>query len=150
MARSKKGILLSPRKYIFDLLLKVEMLRCGSIDTPMDVNTTLLSYQGELLEDIVRYIRLVEKLNYLTVIKLNITFAIIVVSHFLSAPRITYLEAVIRILRYLKKDLRRGLLYSDHEHTRVAGFSNSNWAGYPFDRRSITGYCVFFGENLVS
>jgi len=150
VTRSKKGILLSQRKYKFDLLLKVEMLRCGSIDTPMDENTRLLSDHGQLFEDIGRYMRMVKKLNYLTVTKPNITFAISVVSHFLSASRTTHLEVVIRILRYLKKDLRIGLFYSDHGHTRVAGFSDTDWAGCLFDRRLTTEYCVFLGENLVS
>jgi len=53
-------------------------------------------------------------------------------------------------LRYLKKAPGRGLLYSDQRHTRIAGFSDADWAGCPFDRRSTTGYCVFLGGNLVS
>nr|ABD63108.1 Copia protein, related [Asparagus officinalis] len=35
-------------------------------------------------------------------------------------------------------------------HTRVAGFSDADWAKCPFDRRSTTGYYVFLGGNLVS
>jgi len=42
-------------------------------------------------------------------------------SQFLSTPRSTHLQVVMRILRYLKKALGRGLLYSDHRHTRVVG-----------------------------
>jgi len=49
------------------------MLGCRSIDSPMDENTKLLLDQGELLEDIERYMRLVRKLTYLTVVKPNIT-----------------------------------------------------------------------------
>jgi len=56
---------------------------------------------------------------------------------------------VMRILRYLKKALGRGLLYSYHGHTRVVRFSDADWKMCSFDRRMITGYCVFLGENLV-
>ena len=52
------------------------MLKCRSIDSPMDVNTKLLPDQGELLEDVGRYRRLVRKLNYLTVIRPDITFTV--------------------------------------------------------------------------
>ena len=52
MARSNKGILLSQRKYVLDLLSEVGMLGCGSINSSMDVNTKLISDQGELLEDV--------------------------------------------------------------------------------------------------
>ena len=76
MAKSKKGILLSQRKYVLDLLSEAEMLGCRSIDSPMDVNTKLLPDQGKLLENARQYRRLVRKLNYLTVIRSNITFTV--------------------------------------------------------------------------
>ena len=148
--KSKKGIYLSQRKYVLDMLSEAGMLGCRSNDSPMDVNLKLLPDQGELLEDVGRYRRLVGKLNYLTVTRPDISFAVSVVSQFLSAPMTTHLEAILRILRYLKKAPGRGLLYSDQRHTRIAGFSDADWAGCPFDRRSTTGYCVFLGGNLVS
>jgi len=49
---------------------------------------------------------LVGKLNYLTVTGPCITFAFSAVSQFLLAPRTTHLEAVMNILRYLKKNSR--------------------------------------------
>ena len=50
-----------------------------------------------------------------------------VMSQFLSAPRTTHLEAVIRDLRYLNKAPGRGFFYSDHGHIRVTGFSDTDW-----------------------
>jgi len=147
--RSKKSILLSQRKYVLDLLSEVEILGCRSIDSPMDVNTKLLSDQGEFLENTGQNRRLVEKLNYLTVTRPDITFAVSVVSQFLSAPRTTHLQVVMRILRYLKKAPKRGLLYSDHGHTRASCFSDADWAGYPSDKRSTTGYCLFLKKSCV-
>jgi len=69
VVRSKKSILLSQKKYILDLFSEVEMLKYRSIDSPLDVNTNMLSDQGELLENAGRYMRLVKKLNYMTVIR---------------------------------------------------------------------------------
>ena len=54
-----------------------------------------------------------------------------------------------RILKYLKKALRKGILYSDSSHIRV-DFTDANWAGLLIDRQSITGYGVFLRGNLVS
>ena len=42
VVRSQKGILLSQRKYIVNLLSESGMLGCWSIDSPMDVNMKLL------------------------------------------------------------------------------------------------------------
>ena len=102
------------------------------------MNTKMLPDQGELLENAGRYRRLTEKLNYLMVTTPDITFTINIVSQFLLAPRTTHLEAVVRILRYLKKASRREFFYSDHGNIRVAGFSDADWAWYFFDRRLIT------------
>jgi len=54
-----KNILLSQKKYVLDLLSEVRMLGCRSIDSPIYVNTKLLSDQEELLKDVERYKRLV-------------------------------------------------------------------------------------------
>ena len=77
-------------------------------------------------------------------IRPDITFAVSIVSQFFLAPRTTHLEAVTRILKYLKKASETKLLYSDYEYTRVAGFSYADCVGCPFDRRSTIEYCVFF------
>ena len=84
-----KDFLPPQRKYVLDLLSETEMLECRSIDSPMNMNTQLLP--DELLEDVGRYKRLVEKLNYLTVTRPDITFAVSAMSQFLSAPRTTHL-----------------------------------------------------------
>ncbi|KAL6312245.1 hypothetical protein AAG906_020789 [Vitis piasezkii] len=42
------------------------------------------------------------------------------------------------------------ILYGGQGHTRIECFSDVDWAGSKFDRRSTTGYCVFFGGNLVA
>ncbi|GAV71585.1 hypothetical protein CFOL_v3_15075, partial [Cephalotus follicularis] len=96
------------------------------------------------------YRRLVGKLNYLTVIRPDLVFPVSVVSQFLSSPRSSHWDDVIRILRYLKGSPGRGLLYCDHGHYWVEGFSDADWAESPYDRRSTTGYCVFVGGSLVS
>lgn len=63
-ASSKKGIVVSMRKYILDLLQETGMSGCRSVDTPMDPNVKLWE-KGDVLVDIGRYQRLVGKLIYL-------------------------------------------------------------------------------------
>ena len=137
MARPKKSILLQKRRYILDLLSEAAKLECMSVDSPMNVNMKLLSYQREILGNVGRYIKSVGKLNYVTIVtRPDITFTVSVVSRFLSSPRITHLETVMKILRYMKA--QRGLIYFDHGHTLVVGFLDANWAWCPFDRRLTT------------
>ena len=65
-------------------------------------------------------------------------------------PRSGHLDAVNRILRYLKGCPGKGILLSNHGHLEVEGYTDADWAGCLDDRRSTSGYCVFLGGNLVS
>ena len=60
------------------------------------------------------------------------------------------MEAVIRILRYLKSSLRKGLMFSKNNHLKVNGSIDADWAGNTTDRRSTSGYFMFVGGNLVT
>ena len=76
-------MVLSQRKYTLDILTDTGMLDCKPLDTPMDLNVKLVPGQGEPLRDPRRYRRLVGKLNYVTIIRPDISFAMNVVSQFL-------------------------------------------------------------------
>jgi hypothetical protein len=75
----------------------------------MEINIKLGSEDGELLPDIEQYQKLVGKLIYLTATKLDILFTVSVVSQFIHASRISHLNAIDRILRYLKDTLGQGI-----------------------------------------
>ncbi|KAK2395080.1 hypothetical protein QL285_056846 [Trifolium repens] len=133
-----------------DILEETGLLNAKHVDTPMDPNFKLLPNQGEPLSDSGRYRRLVGKLNYLTVTRPDISFAVSVVSQFLNSPCQEYMDVVIRILKYIKGAPGKGLIYEDRGHTQIVGYSDADWAGSPIDRRSTSGYCVLVGGNLIS
>ena len=93
---------------------------------------------------------MVGKLNYLTITRLDISFAVSVLSQFMKDPRLSHWEAVIRIVRYLKAYLGRGILYKANGHLRVEAYTDVDWAGSSSDRKSTTGYCNFLGGNLIT
>lgn len=35
-------------------------------------------------------------------------------------------------------------------HTQIVGYTDSDWAGSLLDQGSMTGYCTFVGNNLVT
>jgi hypothetical protein len=125
------------------------MLDCHPIDAHMDPNVKLLPGQGEPLKDPERYQCLVGRLNYLTVTRPDITFAASIVSQYLSAPCDCHWNTIIRILRYIKNILGRGLLHEDKGDAKITCYSDADWAESLSDRRSTSGYCFLIGGNMI-
>ena len=77
--RSKHGIFLSQKKYVFDLLSETGKLDIKPCSSPM-IPDIHLTKEGGTFKDPERYRRLVGKMNYLTVTCPNIAHSITVVS----------------------------------------------------------------------
>ena len=110
VARSKKGIVASQQKYVLDLLKETSMSGCRTVDTPINPNQKLGDDKEGDVVNTTRYQKLVAKLIYLSHTRLDIAFAVSLVSQFMHSPYKKHLEAVYRILRYLKGTPGKGLL----------------------------------------
>ena len=94
-ARSKNGIFICQRKCTLDLLEQMGMVGAKLVETPIEQNHGLCLDSGKLLDDPSLYQRrLVDKLIYLTITRLDIGFVVNAVSQFMHAPRIKFLQAV--------------------------------------------------------
>ena len=61
-----------------------------------------------------------------------------------------HMSAVKRILRYVKGTLDLSLVYEKYEAgIKLVGYSYSDYAGDPDDRKSTTGMALFLGNNLI-
>ena len=58
--------------------------------------------------------------------------------------------AVKKILRYVSGTINLGLLIVPSSSTMVSAFSDADWTGCADDRKSIGGFAVFLGPNLLS
>ncbi|RVW26230.1 Retrovirus-related Pol polyprotein from transposon TNT 1-94 [Vitis vinifera] len=125
VARSRKGISISQRKYVLDLLTETGMLGCKPSDAPIKARNRMES-DGKPV-DREKYQRLIGRLIYLSRTRPDIAFAVSVVSQYMHSPKESHLEAVYKILRYLK-----------------------DWAGSADERRSTTGYYTYVWGNLVT
>ena len=60
------------------------------------------------------------------------------------------MNAVMRILRYLKSALGKGILFTKNVDCQsVDVYSDADWVGAINDKRSTSGYCTFVGGNLI-
>ncbi|KAL5560356.1 hypothetical protein UlMin_036567 [Ulmus minor] len=150
VARSKTGISINQRKYTLDILQEAGLLGAKPAKFPMEQNLKLDSTVGDLLDNPTHYRRLVGKLLYLTITRPEISFSVNTLSQFMQEPRKPHLEAVHRILRYLKGSPGQGLLFPSDNDLGLIGYCDADWAGCITTRRSVTGYCVFLGKALIS
>lgn len=150
VARSKKGISVSQRKYVLDLLKETGMLGCKPSETPMDATAKLGNLDKDTPVDKGRYQRLVGKLIYLSHTRPDISFAVSTMSQFMNCPTEEHMEAVYRILRYLKMTPGQGLFFQRSANRGIEIFTDADWAGSVTDRRSTSGYCTFVWGNLVT
>lgn len=150
IARSKAGIAVTQRKYIIDLLKEVGMLGCKPSEVPVEPNFKLKTTGSGERVDKERYQRLVGKLIYLSHTRPDIAFSVSMVSQHMHSPTEEHLEAVFKILRYLKRTSGRGLLFKGSNTIKIEAYTDADWAGCVNDRRSTSGMCTYVGGNLVT
>ena len=106
--------------------------------------------EGAELADKEQYQRIVGKLIYLSHTRPDIAYAIGVVSQFMHQPHRAHMDAVLRIIRYLKGTVGHGVLFKSNGHLETQVYTDADWAGDKGTRRSASGYFTLVGGNLVS
>lgn len=89
-------------------------------------------------------------MQYATLTRPDISFAVNKVSQFLQAPTTNHWGAVKRILRYLNGTLSHGITLQPVSSFSLNAYSDADWAGSLDDRRSTSGFCVYLGPNIIS
>jgi hypothetical protein len=146
------GLILTQAKYAAELLEKAGMSDCKSAPTPLSSTEPLTLFDGDLLgpADSTIYRSIVGGLQYLTLTRPDLSFAVNKVCQYLHAPTTVHWTAVKRILRYIKDTLNIGTTFQKSSSTLLSAFSDADWAGCLDDRRSTGGFAIFVGPNLVS
>ncbi|XP_052291746.1 uncharacterized mitochondrial protein AtMg00810-like [Citrus sinensis] len=125
-------IYLSQRKYIRDLLSKVQLLECKGIDIPMSTGIKLQKetsgHLGQYVTDPTHYRSIVKGMQYLIQTRPEITFVVNKLSQYVSTPTMQHL----------------------HKEMKITGFTDADWACDLDDRKSVGAYCIYLGNNLMS
>jgi hypothetical protein len=78
--QSPKGIWLLQRQYALNKLSEYGMTRCKPISIPLEQNVKLSANEGDFVEDTIMYRHIVGSLIYMTITRLDLSYAIRVVS----------------------------------------------------------------------
>lgn len=147
------NLLLTQSKYIRDLLTKTNMQDAKPISSPMVSGLKLSKEGSDLLPDPSLYRSVVGALQYATIMRTEISYAVNKVCQFMSRPLESHWNAVKCILRYLKGTVNFGLQFRPIQTSDPAllrAFCDADWASDSDDCRSTSGVAIYYGPNLVS
>lgn len=147
---NRGGIHLSQTKYIHELLQKDNMVTAKPMSTPMVTGPKLTADGGDPSEDPFLYRSIVGGLQYVTLTRPNISYAVNKVCQFMHRPQSHHWQAVKRILQYLCGTSTHGLSIVPSSHFNITAFCNSDWGFDLDDRKSTTGFCIYLDANLIS
>ena len=67
----------------------------------------------------------------------------------MQAPHEKHMKAGNRILRYLKTP-GKGLMFRRRNRKTIKAYTDSDWARFVVDRKSVSSYFIFVWDNLVT
>jgi hypothetical protein len=103
------GLFLSQHKYIRDLLTKMNMHEAKEVTIQLSITIVLKLIDGTSSVDSTKYKSVIGALQYLSIIRPDISFAVNKLSQFMHKPMTTYWTAAKRLLRYLKHTIFHGI-----------------------------------------
>ncbi|XP_019068193.1 uncharacterized mitochondrial protein AtMg00810-like [Solanum lycopersicum] len=115
------------------------------ISSPTELGSRLI-----LSGDAHLYRSVVGALQYITITRPEISYAVNRVCQFMQSPTIAHWSAVKRILRYLKGLIHDGLFLRPMSDSSLVAFSNAGWISDLDDSRSQHDFALFYGRNLIS
>lgn len=116
----------------------------------MSTSSSLISPADSSSCDVTAYRRLIGALQYLSLTRPDISFAVNKLSQHMQCLSELQMQAAKRVLRYLKGTLDHGLQLTRDHSSSLQGFCDSDWVGDTSDCKSTGAYIIYFGSNPIS
>ncbi|GJR36904.1 putative ribonuclease H-like domain-containing protein [Tanacetum coccineum] len=144
------GIFIIQDKYVADILKKFDFVTVKTATTPMEPNKALVKDEEAENVNVHLYKSMIGSLMYLTAFRPDIMFVMCACGRFQVTPKVSHLQPVKRIFRYLKGQPKLGLWYPRDSPFDLEAFFDSDYARASIDRKSTIRGCHFLGKRLIS
>ena len=163
--RANKTIRISQSDLIIGLLEDWGLTECKTSSVPLQHNPSHLppcspNACKDIPDDkiLLSYQRLVGSLTYLAICtRPDIAYAAMALGQFNAAPSRTHLACAKSVLRYLAGTVNLCLQFPSPNQisdmpssSLILGLSDADWASDEKDRKSVSGYCFYYFDCLVS
>ncbi|GJX39860.1 retrovirus-related pol polyprotein from transposon TNT 1-94 [Tanacetum coccineum] len=123
------GIFFNQSKYIKEMLKKFRLEDSKPMKTPISTKMKLTKDEEGESVDNTKYRGMIGSLLYLTASRSDIMFSVCLCSRFQEDPKTSHLEAVKRILQYVKGTTHLGLWYPKGSGIETIVYADSDHAG---------------------
>jgi len=158
--RERGVAFLSQERYCLEVLERFQMQNCKPASTPFAPDTHLTGddccdrADPKNKYQIKHYQQLVGALLYLSGgTRPDIAYAVNQLAKFMSNPGTSHVVAAKRVLRYLAGTTRWGVRYQRQpaeSANLLWGYVDSDHAGNPEDRRSVTGFLLYLNGGPIA
>ncbi|GKB81248.1 hypothetical protein Tco_0948143 [Tanacetum coccineum] len=148
--QKKDRIFISQDKYVGEILKKFRFIEVNTASTPIETQKHLLKDKDGEEVDVHMYRSMIGSLMYLTSSKPDIMFAVCACARYQVNPKVSHLQAVKRIFRYLKSQPKLGLWYLKDSSFDLVAYTDSDYAGASLDRKYTTRGCQSLRSRLIS
>lgn len=147
---TQNGLFLTQHKYIRDLLARTCMDGAKDVTTPLSTSVSLKLNDGSTAVNSTEYRKVIGALQYLSLTRPDISFAVNKLSQFMHCPSTIHWTATKRLLRYLKNTIFHGISIQKNVNPLLTCYSDADWAGNLDNRSSTSAYLIMLGSNLLS
>ncbi|XP_058745843.1 uncharacterized mitochondrial protein AtMg00810-like [Vicia villosa] len=130
---------LTQSKYAKNIVNKFGMDNASHKRTPAPTHQNLSKDEGGISVDQSLYRSMIGSLIYLTASRPDIAFAVGVCARYQAGTKVSHLNQVKRILKYVNGTSDYGILYTIGSDPVLTGYCDADWVG-----------CFFLSNNLIS
>ncbi|XP_058726396.1 secreted RxLR effector protein 161-like [Vicia villosa] len=143
------SIFLSQSKYAKNIVKKFGMENASHKRTPTPTHLKLSKDENSVCVDQSLYKSMIGSLLYLIASRPDIAFTVGVCARYQAEPKVSHINQVKRILKYVSGTSDYGMLYTRGSGFLLTRYCDADWAGSADDRKSTSGGCFFLGNNLI-
>ncbi|KAI0491778.1 hypothetical protein KFK09_026038 [Dendrobium nobile] len=147
--QTNQGLFLHQTHYTREILNSFCFISCKVAITPMSLKSSQKKFNTDPYDNPTHYRQLAGSLHYLTVTRLDIAYATNAICQHMHNPTDSDHQALKRLLRYLKgtQNLCDPIKPGD---LNVTAYSDVDWATDLANRKSISNFCTYLDNNLIS
>ncbi|XP_022001435.1 uncharacterized mitochondrial protein AtMg00810-like [Helianthus annuus] len=120
-----EGLFLTQTKYANDILDRAGLLNAKPVATPLSISDTFTT-DGTPFSDNTLYRSLVGALQYLTITRPDLSYAVNKACQHLHSPTEKHFQLVKRILCYVKGTISHGLVFTRPATSTILGYSDAD------------------------